>query len=98
VTYGVWYCGRDLKPIRAEYQPFDRVMSSSIRLTVVNLRAMKGYGWRVLALFIFNSLVLLSGQLRAPAALATGKYSPVDLSGERRLCGFTGGLDGFQKK
>jgi hypothetical protein len=42
------------------------------------------------AVFIFNILVGLSGQLRAPAALATGKYSPVDLSCERRLCGFTG--------
>jgi hypothetical protein len=32
-----------LEPILAEYQTFDRVTSSSIRLIIVNLRAMKGY-------------------------------------------------------
>jgi hypothetical protein len=37
--------------------------------------------------FIFNILVGLSDQLRAPATLATGKYSPVGLAIERRLSG-----------
>jgi hypothetical protein len=32
---------------------------------------------------MFNTLTGLSGQLRAPAGLATGKYSPVCLTVER---------------
>ena len=32
-----------------------------------------------IAVFIFNILVGLSGQIRAPAAIATGKYYAVDL-------------------
>jgi hypothetical protein len=71
-----------LELIPAEYQPFDRVMSSSIRLTVVNLRAMKRYEVGI-AVFIFNILVGLSGQLRAPANFASGKYFPVGLTVER---------------
>ena len=77
-----------LEPVPAEYQPFDRVTSSSIGVTVVNLRAMKGYGGGI-AVFIFNILVGLRGQLRASAAVATGKYSPVDLAIERWLRGST---------
>ena len=77
-----------LEPVPAEYQPFDRVTSSSICVTVVNLRAMKGYEGGI-AVFIFNILVRLSGQLRAPAFLVLGKYSPVVLAGERWLSGFT---------
>ena len=75
-----------LEPVPPEYQPFDRVMSSSIRVTVVNLLAMKGYEGEI-AVFIFKILVGLSGQLRAPANLATRKYSPVSLAVERRLSG-----------
>ena len=56
---------------------------SSINVTVVNLRAMKGHRGR--AVFIFNILDGLSGQLCAPAALPTGKYPPVGLAVERRL-------------
>ena len=33
-----------LELVPPEYQPFDRVTSSLIRVTVVNLRAMNGYG------------------------------------------------------
>ena len=54
-------------------------------MTAVNLRAIKGYGG--IAVFIFNILDVLSGQLRAPAALATGKYPPVGLAVERGLHG-----------
>ena len=74
-----------LEPIPPEYQPFDRVTSSWIRVTFAYLRAMKGYEGGI-AVFIFNILVGLSGQLRAPATLATGKYSPVGLAVEGRLC------------
>jgi hypothetical protein len=77
-----------LEPVPAEYQPFDRVTSSSIRLTVVNLRARKGYEGGV-AVFIFKILVVLNGQLRAPAALSIGNYSPVGLAVERRISGST---------
>ena len=73
------------EPVPAEYHPFDRVTSSSIGVTVVNLRAMKGYGG--IAVFIFNTLVGLSGQLRTAAAIAPGKYSPVGLDVERWLSG-----------
>ena len=55
-----------LERVLAEYQSFDRVMSTSTGVTVVNLRAMKGYEEGI-AVFIFNILVGLSGQLRAPA-------------------------------
>jgi hypothetical protein len=41
------------------------------------------------AVFIFKILVVLSGQLRTPTALSTGKYSPVDLAVERRISVFT---------
>jgi hypothetical protein len=34
-----------LEPVPPEYQPFSRVTFSSIRVTVVNLRAMKLYGY-----------------------------------------------------
>ena len=44
-----------LEPIPPEYQLFDRVTSSSIRLTVDNLRAMKGCEVCI-AVFIFNFL------------------------------------------
>ena len=74
-----------LEPIPPEYQPFDRVTSSWIRVTFAYLRAMKGYEGGI-ALFIFNILVGLSGQLRAPPTLVNGKYSPVGLAVERRLC------------
>jgi hypothetical protein len=77
-----------LETIPAEYQPFDRVTSNSVRVTFVNLRAMKVYEWGI-AVFISNILVGLSGQFRAPATLAIGKYSPVDLAVERRLYGYT---------
>jgi hypothetical protein len=63
----------------SRYHLFNRVTSSSFREITVNLRAMKGGG---IAAFIFNILAGLSGQLRAPAALATGKYSPVGLAVE----------------
>jgi hypothetical protein len=49
---------------------------------------MKGYEGGI-AEFIFNIFAGLSGQLRAPAALATGKYSPVSLAVERWLSGST---------
>ena len=77
-----------LEPVPAEYQPFDRVTSSSIGVTVVNLWAMKRYGGGI-AVFIFNILVGLRGQLRAPATLATGKYSLVVLAIESWLSGST---------
>ena len=77
-----------LEPVPAEYQPFDRVTSSSIRLTAVNLRAVKGYEGGIAA-FIFNILVGLSGQHRAPAVLYLGKYSPVCLVVESCLSGST---------
>ena len=67
-----------LEPVPAEYQPFDRVTSSSIRLTAVNLRTMKGYEGGIVV-FIFNIFVGLSVQLRAPATLDTRKYSSVGL-------------------
>jgi hypothetical protein len=35
-----------LETVHAEYQPFDRLTSSSIRMTAVNLLAMKEFGWR----------------------------------------------------
>ena len=44
------------------------------------------------AVFIFNILVGLSGQLRSPANLAIGKYSSVGLAAERRLSGFPGAV------
>jgi hypothetical protein len=71
-----------------EYQSFDRVTSSSIRVTVVNLWAMKEYDGEV-AIFIFNILFGLSGQPRAPSTLVTGKYSPGGLAVERWICGTT---------
>jgi hypothetical protein len=57
-------------------------------VTVVNLRAMKRYEGGIVV-FIFKILVVLNGQLRAPAALSTGNYSPVDLAVERRISGST---------
>jgi hypothetical protein len=49
---------------------------------------MNGYE-RGIAVFIFKILVVLSGQLRAPTALSTGIYSPIDLAVERLISGFT---------
>jgi hypothetical protein len=46
----------------------------------------------VIAVFIATIFAGLSGQLRAPAALATEKYSSVGLAVERRLGGFTEGV------
>jgi len=54
-------------------------------VTVVNLRAMKGYEGEGIAVFIFNILAGLCGHLCVPAALATGKYSAVGLAVERQL-------------
>jgi hypothetical protein len=42
-----------------------------------------------IAVFIFNILAELSGQLRAPITFASGKYSPVGLVVERWLSGPT---------
>jgi hypothetical protein len=67
VRWNVVPCGLGLEPVPAEYQPFDRVSSSSIRVKFVNFRAIKGYEGGI-AVFIFNILVGLSGQLRAPSA------------------------------
>ena len=50
-----------LEHVPAEYQPFDRVTSSSIGVTIVNLWAMKGNGG--IAVFVFNIFAELSGQL-----------------------------------
>ena len=77
-----------LEPVPAEYQQFDRVTSSSIGLIAVNLRAMMGYEGGI-AVFILNILVGLSGQLRAPAVLYLGKYSPICLLVESCLSGST---------
>jgi hypothetical protein len=76
VTGNVWYCGRYSNPY-PQISPV-RLTSSPFRLTADNLR---GGG---MAVFI-DIFAGLSGQLRAPAALATGKYSPVGLAVERRL-------------
>ena len=87
VTYGVWYYGRDLnmylpnishstewRPVRFMWQ----------------LLICGAWGYmRGIAPFIFYILVVLSVQLRAPANLATEKYSPVALAVERRLSGST---------
>jgi len=62
------------------------VTSSSIGVTVVNLRAMKGCEGGI-AVFIFNILVSLSGQLCVRAVLYNGKYSPVGLAVEKWLGG-----------
>jgi hypothetical protein len=45
---------------------------------------MRGGG---IAVFIFNILAGLCGQLHVPAALATGKVYPVGLAVERRIIG-----------
>jgi hypothetical protein len=68
-----------LEPVPPEYQPFDRVTSSSIRVTVLNLRALKGCEGGI-AVFVFNFLIGVSGQFRAPSILPTGKYSPGGLA------------------
>jgi hypothetical protein len=88
---GVWslVLRPGLEPVPPEYRPFNRVTSSSFRVITVNLRAMQGGGY---SRFIFNILAGLSGQLRAPAALATGKYSPVGLVVERGLSESTEGV------
>jgi uncharacterized membrane protein YuzA (DUF378 family) len=49
---------------------------------------MKGYEGGI-GLFIFNIIAGLSGQLRAPATLATRKYSPVGLAVDKWLSGPT---------
>jgi len=54
-------------------------------VTGVNLLNMRGYGGK--AIFIFIIFVGRSGQLCAPAGLATGKYIPVGLAYERSICG-----------
>ena len=51
------------------------------------MQAVKIYGEGGRAVFVINILTTLSGQLRAPAALTTGKYSSVSIAVESSLNG-----------
>jgi hypothetical protein len=67
-------------------------------VTVVPLGGIKVCDWGIAA-FIFNIFAGLSGQLRDPAALDTGKYSPIGLAVESSSKWvYGGGLDAFQKR
>jgi hypothetical protein len=88
VTYGVCYYGRDLKPYLLNFS-----RSTVWRPVRLVWQLLVCWPWRNrgggIVGFIFNILAGLSGQLRATADLATGKYSPVGLAVERRLSGST---------